>query len=123
MFRAKMDKYPAKGEPSWKNPKSARQGRASLETPARTILDLPVDQIDVEDLVKSSNPLGTRRPKRRGACAAGSERSVHRIKTKGNPRGENPAALRDNLKNIFKSTPPWSAGILHQSTTNRDRIF
>jgi integrase len=100
-----MNEYITRAEPSWKNPKSAHQWRASLETHARAIIDLPVDQIDVNHLIKVFEPIWYTLPETARRVRGRIEAILSLSKTKGNRTGENPAAWRDNLKNIFKSTP------------------
>ena len=109
-FKAMMDEYVARATPSWKNPKSPGQWRASLETHASAILDLPVDGVDVNHVIAVLDPIWYTLPETAKRVRGRIEAILSLAKTRGHRAGENPAAWRDNLKNVFKPKPKLVRG-------------
>ena len=106
-FKAMMDEYIARATPSWKSP---GQWRASLETHASAILNLPVDGIDVNHVIAVLDPIWFTLPETAKRVRGRIEAILSLAKTRGHRAGENPAAWRDNLKNVFKPKPKLVRG-------------
>jgi integrase len=109
-FKLAMEEFISRAEPSWKNPKSADQWRASLTTHAVALLNKKVDQISVDDIIAVLDPIWYSLPETAKRVRGRIENILSMCKTKGHRSGENPAAWRDNLKNIFKATPKLVRG-------------
>ena len=109
-FQAMMIEYIARATPSWKNPKSAAQWQASLETHADAILSLPVDSIDVNHIIAVLDPIWYKLPETAKRVRGRIEAILSLSKTRGHRTGENPAAWRDNLKNVYKPKPKLVRG-------------
>lgn len=112
-FRTMMDEYITRNTPSWKNPKSAAQWRASLETHAKAILTKQVDQIAVGDVVKVLDPIWYELPETAKRVRGRIEAILSMSKTLRLRSGENPAAWRDNLKHVFRPKPKLVRGHFH----------
>ncbi len=72
-----------------------------------------VDQITVTDIVAVLDPIRYVLPETAKRVRGRIETILSLCKTKGHRSGENPAAWRDNLKNVFKPTPKLVRGHFH----------
>lgn len=109
-FREAMDDFIKRTESTWKNKKSAAQWRASLGTHAALLMNQPVDRIDTNDIIAVLDPIWHRLPETAKRVRGRIEAILSMAKTRGFRSGENPAAWRDNLKNVFPAKPKLVRG-------------
>ncbi|AYO84758.1 tyrosine-type recombinase/integrase [Methylobacterium brachiatum] len=109
-FREAMEDFIKRTESTWKNKKSAAQWRASLGTHAAHLMNRPVDRIDTNDVIAVLDPIWHRLPETAKRVRGRIEAILSMAKTRGFRSGENPAAWRDNLKNVFPAKPKLVRG-------------
>lgn len=109
-FREAMDEFIARTEGTWKSKKSAPQWRASLNTHAAALMSRPVDRIDTNDVIMVLDPIWLRIPETAKRVRGRIEAILSMAKTRGYRSGENPAAWRDNLNNVFPAKPKLVRG-------------
>ncbi|CAA2105814.1 Prophage CP4-57 integrase [Methylobacterium bullatum] len=119
-FREAMDDFITRTEGTWKNQKSAAQWRASLNSHAATLMSRPVDRIDTNDVIAVLDPIWSRLPETAKRVRGRIEVILSMAKTRGFRSGENPAAWRDNLKNVFQAKPKLVRG--HFKAMDQDEI-
>lgn len=119
-FREAMEDFIKRSESTWKSKKSAPQWRASLETHAAPLMKRPVDQIDTSDVIAVLDPIWSRLPETAKRVRGRIEAILSMAKTCGFRSGENPAAWRDNLKNVFPAKPKLVRG--HFKAMDHDEI-
>ena len=119
-FREAMDEFMKRTEGTWKNKKSAAQWRASLDTHAAALMNQAVDRIDTNDVIAVLDPIWSRLPETAKRVRGRIEAILSMAKTRGYRSGENPAAWRDNLKNVFPAKPKLVRG--HFKAMDHDEI-
>lgn len=105
-----MDDFIKRTELTWKNKKSAAQWRASLGAHAALLMSRPVDRIDTNDVIAVLDPIWHRLPETAKRVRGRIEAIMSMAKTRGFRSGENPAAWRGNLKNVFPAKPKLVRG-------------
>lgn len=109
-FAEAMEDHITRNEELWKNPKSASQWRASLKTHATSLMDRRVDAIDANAVIAVLDPIWHRLPETAKRVRGRIEAILSMAKTRGFRTGENPAAWRDNLDNVFPAKPKLVRG-------------
>ncbi|GJD34471.1 tyrosine-type recombinase/integrase [Methylobacterium aerolatum] len=109
-FREAMDDHIARNEELWKSRKSAPQWRASLKTHAASLMDQRVDAIDANAVIAVLDPIWHQLPETAKRVRGRIEAILSMAKTRGFRTGENPAAWRDNLDNVFPAKPKLVRG-------------
>ncbi|WP_342166000.1 tyrosine-type recombinase/integrase [Methylobacterium sp. SD21] len=109
-FREAMDDHIARTEELWKSRKSAPQWRASLKTHAASLMDQRVDAIDANAVIAVLDPIWHQLPETLKRVRGRIEAILSMAKTRGFRTGENPAAWRDNLDNVFPAKPKLVRG-------------
>jgi integrase len=100
-FGEMADRYVASMASGWKNEKHKWQWATTLREHARPLRDLPVDAIDVNDVLAVLKPHWETRPDTASRLRGRMERVFSAAKTQGYRTGENPAAWRENLVNLL----------------------
>lgn len=86
---------------AWSNQKHAKQWDSTLGTYAKTLLDMPVNQISTEHVVEVLNPVWHRIPETSRRLQQRIEAILSVAITLGWREYPNPGAWKDNLANIF----------------------
>jgi integrase len=84
-------------EDGFKNPKHRQQWRNTLQTYARPLFDLPVDEVSTEDVLSILQPIWLTKPETASRLRGRIERVLDAAKVKGLRSGENPARGRGHL--------------------------
>lgn len=84
-------------EPSWKNEKHRYQWRRALEVEAKSLRDLPIDKVGVEEVLKVLRPIWRVKPETAARVRNRIERVLDAGKALSHRSGENPARWRGNL--------------------------
>lgn len=100
-FGEMADAYVATMEAKWLNPKHRAQWRMTLERYAAPIRDKPVNEIEVDDVLKVLQPLWQKVPETAGRLRGRIERVLAAAKAAGHRTGENPAVWRGHLDSLL----------------------
>lgn len=94
----------------WRNEKHAYQWRQTLTDRCAPIRDKLVSELTTEDMLKVLKPIWTERNETASRLRGRIERVLNYAKVKGWRSGENPAAWRDNLRNLLPKRPRLARG-------------
>ncbi len=97
-FREAMRRYHALHEAEWRNRKHAAQFLSSLETYARPILTMTVDQIGTPEVLRCIEPNWLTKCETMNRVRGRIERILDWCKVRNFRSGDNPAAWRGHLK-------------------------
>jgi integrase len=109
-------------EKAWKNKKHRDQwyftlsrrrdddGNLSADGYSLSLVDLAVDELTTEDVLKALNPIWTDKPETASRLRGRIERVLDFAKAKGWRSGENPAFWRGHLKNVLPARRKLSRG-------------
>lgn len=84
-------------EDGFKNPKHRQQWRNTLDTYAKPMADIPIDQVTTEDVLEVLKPIWLSKPETASRVRGRIERVLDAAKVKGLRSGENPARGRGHL--------------------------
>ncbi len=105
-FKQVAEKYIARNEPTWKNPKHRQQWRNTLATYVYPVVGhLPVHDVTTEHVLKILEPIWTTKPETSSRVRGRIEIILNAAKTLGAREGENPAAWRGHLSNLLRKQP------------------
>jgi integrase len=100
-FGAVADALIAAKQSAWRNPRHRLQWRVTLETYAKALYPLPVDEIDTAAVLAVLTPLWQRAPETASRVRGRIEAVLDAAKARGFRSGENPAAWRGHLSNLL----------------------
>jgi integrase len=100
-FGEYADAYVEAMRPSWRNDKHAAQWKMTLETYAKPIRNLPVDEITTQDMLDILQPLWKRVPETAQRLRGRIENVLDAAKANGKRSGENPARWRGHLNQLL----------------------
>jgi integrase len=109
-FGEVADKLLKDKEREWGNVKHREQWEWSLIVGATKLRELPVDQIETEDILKVLNPLWTKKPETASRLRGRIEAVLDAAKAQGHRSGENPAAWRGHLSHLLAKRPRLARG-------------
>ncbi len=92
------DRYISDQRPSWRNAKHAQQWVNTLATHAVSLRDIPVDQIERDNVLAVLRPLWQSKNETASRLRGRIEVILDAAKAEGLRQGENPAAWKGNLK-------------------------
>lgn len=90
--------YIAGIEDSFRNPKHRQQWRNTLDTYGEAIADMPIADIDTEDVLLCVQPIWLEKPETASRVRGRIEKVLDAAKAKGHRNGENPARMRGHLE-------------------------
>ncbi|MBX9596675.1 MAG: tyrosine-type recombinase/integrase, partial [Roseomonas sp.] len=97
-FREAAEQYIEAQAPGWRNEKHAAQWSATLSTYAFPLLgDLPVDQVETDDVLKVVQPIWTTKPETASRLRGRIESVLDAARVRGWRQGENPARWKGHL--------------------------
>lgn len=101
-FEQCAEKFIAAKSPEWSNPKHVKQWAATLTTyAAPTIGNLPVDQVETEHILRILNPIWETKTETASRVRQRIESVLDWAKSKGQRKGDNPAAWAGHLENLL----------------------
>jgi integrase len=105
----------------WHNAVHRAQWKQTLETYARPLWNMPVDEIDTRDVLAVLTPLWPRIPETAARLRGRIEAVLNAAKAHGLRSGENPAAWRGHLANLLPKRSKV-APVRHHSAMAYDAI-
>lgn len=122
MFGKYADKLIDEIEVGFRNEKHRMQWRSTIVTHAKALRDMPLDQIDTDDVVAVLRPIWTRIPETASRVRGRIERVLDAARVAGHRSGENPARWKGHLELILprrrKSAPEHLAALPFNLITN-----
>jgi integrase len=104
------DDYVEAMRPSWRNDKHAAQWTMTLETYAKPIRNLRVDEITTQDILDILQPLWNRVPETAQRLRGRIENILDAAKARGQRSGENPARWRGHLNQLLPKRQRFTRG-------------
>ncbi|MDG5750217.1 tyrosine-type recombinase/integrase [Qipengyuania sp. XHP0211] len=90
--------YVAEIEDGFRNPKHRQQWRNTLDTYGEPMADVPLANIDTEDVLRCVQPIWLEKPETASRVRGRIEKVLDAAKAKGYRTGENPARMRGHLE-------------------------
>lgn len=113
-FKKAVEKYLEAMAPQWSNEKHRYQwGQTLGPSYCGPILQTPVSQIGMADVLKVLKPVWSEKPETASRLRGRIERVLNYCKVSGWRDGENPALWRGNLENVLPKKPKLTRG--HQA--------
>ncbi|MEQ1768501.1 MAG: integrase arm-type DNA-binding domain-containing protein [Devosia sp.] len=109
-FGEAADEFISSIESEWRNKKHRWQWQQTLRDRCAAIRGKLVSQVTTEDVLKVLKPMWTAQPETAARLRGRIERVLNFAKVKGWRSGENPAAWRDNLRNILPKQSKLARG-------------
>ena len=97
-------------ERSWRNPKHRAQGRMTLQVYAKSLRNLPVNDITTAHVLEVLKPIWQKVPETASRVRGRIENVLDAAKVQGYRAGENPAAWRGHLKLILPARQKLTRG-------------
>jgi integrase len=94
----------------FRNEKHRAQWKMTLQKYAKPLHRMPVDEITTKDVLSVLSPIWTKIPETASRLRGRIERVLAAAKAKGLRSGENPAAWRDNLKELLPARQKLTRG-------------
>jgi integrase len=93
--------YIAAHRSSWRNPKHAAQWTATIATYCKPIAELPIQGVDVGQVLKALEPIWTEKPETANRLRGRIEHILDWARVRGYRQGENPARWRGTLDKLL----------------------
>lgn len=114
-FKGAAERYIAKFEPTWRNPKHRQQWKNTLETYAYPVFGAwPAGAVDTAAILKVIEPLWSEKPETASRVRGRIETVLDYAKTLHARSGENPARWRGHLENLLPA-PSKVAKVRHHA--------
>lgn len=119
-FGTLAEAYLSAMSPGWRNEKHRAQWHMTLTKYAAPLRDMPVDKIEVADVLACLAPHWSERPETADRLRGRIERVLDSAKAAGHRSGENPAAWRGHLENLLPKRQKLSRG--HHDAMSYDAV-
>jgi integrase len=112
LFGAFADEFVEAQAPGWRNAKHFSQWRNSVQTDAKRLRQLPIDQIMTDDVLAVLKPIWAKKPETAKRTRGRIERILDAAKARGLRSGENPARWKGHLSLMLPKPPRLVRGHL-----------
>ncbi len=106
-------------KPAWRNAKHAKQWETTIAQYCGSMLDLRVDEVEVEDVVKVLKPIWQRIPETAARVRMRMEKILDYARAKGWRTGDNPARWKGHLDHILPPRKRLTRGH-HKAMPHKD---